>query len=474
MNKVFASPQEAIADLTDGASIAIGGFGVAHRFPSSLLAALKESHAKDLCIVGNTVGVGGDVRQELVATGRVKKLIVCFAPRPGDPDVDDLLRSGKLEVELIPQGTMVERCRAAGAGIPGFYTPTAAGTLIAEGKDVRYFDGRPYVLERSLPLDYAFVHAWRADPLGNVQFRGASQNFGPSFAKAARVAILEVDEIVGIGDIPPSDVDLPGIFVARVVKRTVEVTVEDGVGRSLRRRAADSSKWYLGKPALTRTEIALNTAILLPESSYVNLGIGIPTMVSNYLAGRDVTLHAENGVLGYGHLVSGADIEPDVYNAGGQYVALNPGAAFFESVTSFEMARSGKLSAVVLGAYQVDSQGNVANWKTPESGGGIGGAMDLVAGGCRLFITMEHRDSHDRPKLVRVCDYPTTGMGCVNDVITDLAVLHRNPGGRFVLEKVAPGFTPQEVQQLTDMEFELAPKVGTMATLEDFRRSKGQ
>ncbi len=441
-----------------------------HRLPMSLLAALKETTATNLCFVGNTPGAGGDVRYDMLAAGRVRKLIYGFAPRPGDPVVDELLDSGKLEVELVPQGTMVERCRAAGAGIPAFYTPTGAGTLNAAGKDVRYFDGRPFVMERSLPLDYAFLHAWRADPLGNVQFRGASRNFGPAFAKAARVAIVEVDELVEIGGIPPDEVDLPGIFVARVVKRTVVVSHE-AAGGSPNRRPAQSAKLYLGKPALTRAEIALNTAIMVPDG-YINLGIGLPTMVSNYMHGRDVILHGENGILGYGELVTGSRVEPDTYNAGGQFVALNIGAAFFDSVTSFEMARSGRLNAVVLGAYQVDSHGNVANWKTHESRGGIGGAMDLVAGRSMLAITMEHRDSRDRPKLVQDCDYPVTGLDCVNLVVTDLAVLTRKPGGHFVLEKVAPGFTPAEVQQLTDMELELAPTVGTMMTEVQFRQPR--
>src|SRR5215216_1579647 len=176
MNKVSASPEEALADLHDGASIAVSGFGTSYGFACSLL---------------------------LVASGQVSKLIVSFSSRPGmRTPADDLIEADQIEVELVPQGTLVERMRAAGAGIPAFYTPTGVGTAIAEGKEVRYFDGKPYILETALPVDYALLRAYRADPLGNVQMRGSSRNFVPAFAKAARVAIVEVDEIVGIGEIP--------------------------------------------------------------------------------------------------------------------------------------------------------------------------------------------------------------------------------------------------------------------------------
>ncbi|MGH2364332.1 MAG: 3-oxoacid CoA-transferase [Chloroflexota bacterium] len=461
MNKVFPSPEAAVEDIEDGATIAFAGFGVAHRFPSSLMAALLDSHAKDLCLVSNTLGGEHDVRRQLVDQGRVRKLIVSFSATPGNPTlITDMVDRGEIELELVPQGTLMERCRAAGAGIPAFFTPTGAGTRVTEDKDRRYFDGRPYVMERWLPLDYAFIRAERGDPLGNLHIPGSSLNFSPSFAKAARTAIAEVDEVVSAGDLPPNLVNIPGILIGRVVRKTIDIK-PFGSGAGLRRRPGDSAKMYLGKRALTRAQIAQRAARLLPEGSYVNLGIGIPTMVSNYLAGHDVTLHAENGLLGYGEIVPSEQADPDVYNAGGQFVALKPGASFFESIPSFEMARSGKLTAVILGAYEVDQHGNLASWTTSERGGGIGGSMDLVAGSSTLIIAMEHRDSRDRAKVVRACHYDLTGAGCVDYVVTDLALLHSRDG-RLVLEETAPGFTPAEVVQLTEAELTLAPRVGTM------------
>ena len=173
-------------------------------------------------------------------------------------------------------------------------------------------------------------------------------------------------------------------------------------------------------------------------------------------------LHAENGVLGYGRTVTGDDIDPDVFNAAGQFVAAVPGTSFFDSVTSFEMARGGRIDTVILGAYEVDEQGNVANWSVSDAKrGGIGGAMDLIGGGGELIIVMEHTDSKYRPKLRRQCTYPLTGRQCVNWLVTDLAVLHW-VDGRFVLEAVAPGFTPEEVIALGEMKVAIAPDVKAM------------
>lgn len=464
MDKVVASPEAAIADLTDGASIALAGFGLAHRFASSLISAVANSGARNLCIVSNSLGAPGRLQAEtLVENRQVNRLIVSFSARPGiRSSAAEQIAAGAISVELVPQGTLVERMRAGGAGLAAFYTPVSAGTPIAEGKEVREFDGRPHVLEHALKVDYALLRAYRADRIGNLQFRGGSQNFNPSFAKAARIAIAEVDEIVEVGAIPPDQIDLPGIFVARVVKSTISVGIGDALAARAQRRPADAPRTYLGKPAITRLAIAERAARLLPEGSIVNLGTGLPTFVSNFLAGRDVMLHAENGILGYGGLVEGDDIDPDVYNASSQFVSLQPGASFFDSVESFEMARSGRLGAVILGAYQVDQAANLANWTTPEQvGGGIGGAMDLVAGGSELIILMEHRDSHGGPKLLRRCTYPLTAVGCVNTVVTDLALLRRRDG-HFVLEEVAPGFSVEEILSLTDMDVRVAPRVGTL------------
>ena len=462
MDKVIDSPQKAIADVPDGATIAIAGFSVGHRFATSLLRALRDKGTKELCLVCNSLGDPGAERGQMLAENKqVKKLIAAFSVRPGTPTAsEEQIGTGEMAVELVPQGILVERCRAGGAGIPAFYSPTSVGTAIADGKEIRNFDGKPHVLEHAIHVDYAFLRGYRADRLGNVQFRGGSQNFNPSFAKAARVAIVEVDEIVEAGEIPPELINLPGIFVSRVVKTTQ--TVDGKAWRRPERRPSDKPRLYNGKPALTRAGIAKRAAALVKDGTYVNLGVGIPTMVSNYLQKRDVILHAENGVLGYGEMVTGDDVDPDNYNAAGQFISLKPGASFFDSVTSFEMARGGRIDTVILGAYEVDETGSVANWSTADpKRGGIGGAMDLLSGKGDLIIVMEHADSKGRPKLRRACTYPLTGKGCVSYVVTDLALLHWQQG-RFFLQEVAPGFTAAEVMDLTEMKMTAAGEVRTM------------
>jgi 3-oxoacid CoA-transferase len=461
MDKVVASPEQAIADVSDGATIAIAGFSVGHRFANSLIIALREKGTKNLTLVCNSLGDPGATRGQILAENRqVKKLVAAFSVRPGTPTAsEEQIGKGEMEVELVPQGILVERCRAGGAGIPAFYSPTSVGTDLVKGREMRDFGGKPHVLEYAIRVDYAFLRGYRADRLGNVQFRGGSQNFNPAFAKAARVAIVEVDEIVEPGVIPPELIDLPGIFVSRVVLTTQKFDL----WKRAERRPSDKPRLYGEKPGLTRAGIAKNAARLVKDGTYVNLGVGIPTMVSNYLVTRDVILHAENGVLGYGQMVSEEnEIDPDIYNAAGQFVALKPGASFFDSVTSFEMARGGRIDTVILGAYEVDQTASVANWSTADAKrGGIGGAMDLLSGKGDLIIVMEHTDSKGRPKLRKQCTYPLTGKGCVTYVVTDLALM-RWDGKRFVLDEVAPGFTAQEIIAMTEMEVVAAPNVRVM------------
>lgn len=463
MNKVVATPEQAIADIESGATIAIAGFGVDHGFASSLISALRDKGVTELTIVCNSLGDPGAIRGQILAESKqIKKLVAAFSVRPGTVTAGaEQIAAGTMDVELVPQGILVERCRAGGAGIPAFYSPTGVDTDLMKGREMRDFNGKPHVLEEAIHLDYAFLRGYRADPLGNVQFRGGNQNFNPSFAKAAKVAIVEVDEIVEVGGIPPELVDLPGIFVKRVVQATHKV--DSKAVRKTGRRPAEEARTYNGKPAITRTDIAKNAAKIIRDGTYVNLGTGIPTLVANYLQDRDVMLHAENGILGYSRIVTEeSEIDPDIYNAAGQFVSLKPGASFFDSVTSFEMARGGHIDTVILGAYEVDQTASVANWSTADTKrGGIGGAMDLLSGAGDLIIVMEHMDSKGRPKLRRQCSYPLTGQGCVTHVVTDLAAF-RWDGKQFVLYAVAPGFTAQEVVGLTEMQVVVAPDVATM------------
>lgn len=217
IDKTVPTPLAALAGVPDGATVMIGGFGGAGQ-PNELIDALIAQGARDLVIVNNNAGNGETGLAALLKAGRVRK-IICSFPRQADSQVfDSLYRSGKLELELVPQGNLAERIRAAGAGIGGFYTPTGYGTDLARGKETREIEGRMYVLESPIHADFALIKAERGDRWGNLVYRKTARNFGPIMATAARQAIASVHEIVELGALDPETIVTPGIFVQRVVR----------------------------------------------------------------------------------------------------------------------------------------------------------------------------------------------------------------------------------------------------------------
>jgi 3-oxoadipate CoA-transferase alpha subunit len=220
IDKTFESLERAVADVPDGATVMIGGFGNAG-MPAALIDALIAQGARDLTIVNNNAGNGETGLAALLKAKRVRK-IICSFPRQADSQVfDALFRSGEIELELTPQGNLAERIRAAGAGIGGFFTPTGYGTLLAEGKETRLIDGRHYVLESPIHADFALIKAHRGDRWGNLVYRKTARNFGPIMAAAAKTTIVQVSEIVALGELDPEAIVTPGIFVQRVVRETV-------------------------------------------------------------------------------------------------------------------------------------------------------------------------------------------------------------------------------------------------------------
>jgi 3-oxoadipate CoA-transferase alpha subunit len=213
---VVADADEAVAGIQDGATVLIGGFGTAGQ-PMELIDALRRSGVRDLVVVNNNAGNGEVGLAALLAAGQVRK-IICSFPRQSDSYVfDELYRSGKVELELVPQGNLAERMRAAGAGIGAFFCPTGVGTPLAEGKESRTIDGREYVLEYPIRGDVALIKAHRADTAGNLVYRKTARNFGPVMATAAATTVAQVDEVVAAGQIDPEAVVTPGIFVDRIV-----------------------------------------------------------------------------------------------------------------------------------------------------------------------------------------------------------------------------------------------------------------
>src|SRR5580700_1734560 len=226
-SKIFESFAAAVADIPDNVTVGFGGFAVVGQ-PVNLYGALARQGAKGLTCVsngtrgGSTLPEDAPTMESLISNDQVKKVICAFtAPTRASQRLvfSEYYESGRIDAELVPQGTLAERMRAAGAGIPAFYTPAAVGTELAEGRETRAFNGREYLLEHALPLDYAFIRAWRADEFGNLQYRRSQRNFNPIMAMAARVTVVEVEEdILPVGAIDPDDVHLPGIYVHKLVK----------------------------------------------------------------------------------------------------------------------------------------------------------------------------------------------------------------------------------------------------------------
>jgi 3-oxoacid CoA-transferase subunit A len=232
MNKVYPDARAACADIPDGATLLVGGFGLAG-VPEECIFALRDLGPRHLTIVSNNAGTTEHGLVHLLRNGQVRKMISSYV---GENEVfERLMLSGELEVELTPQGTLSERIRAGGAGIPAFYTPTGVGTLVAEGKEVREFEGRRYLMERGLTGDYALVHAWKGDRFGNLVYRKTARNFNPMMAMAGRITIAEVEHLVEPGEIDPDLVHTPAIFVQRIFQvRTVTRRIER---RTVRKRS---------------------------------------------------------------------------------------------------------------------------------------------------------------------------------------------------------------------------------------------
>ncbi|WP_369753963.1 3-oxoacid CoA-transferase [Flavobacterium sp. WC2409] len=428
--------------VNEGDILLQGGFGMTGN-PVHLMHALAEIGTKNLTFIGNNTGEAGLGGGRLLRNGQLKKMIGSFFT--SNPDAVKAAQIGAVEYELLPQGSLAEAIRAGGAGIGGFYTPTSAGTLIAEGRETKIIDGKEQVFIKGIRGNVAFIRAWRADTAGNLQYRMTENNFNKAMATAADLVIVEVEEIVEVGEIEPEFVHTQGCFVDFLVE--AQITMEDlGSSASVSTsKKVDESRMNMAKRALME----------LKKGDVVNLGIGIPTLVADLITEEHgIILHTENGMLGVGPVPKDGGGAMDYpVNAGKIPVTALKGSSYFDSADSFAMIRGGHVDTAIMGGLEVDEFANLANWAVPGKPLlGVGGAMDLAKGAKRLIITMTHSNPDGSSKIVPKCVLPLTASGVVDLVITDLAVFTFEEGNLTLIE-IMPGSTLEEVRAKTSAKF---------------------
>ena len=461
--RIYDNPTEAIADIRSGSSIAIGGYMTAG-FPENLIKALKAYGNYDFTVVTLGSSVEGYGVNSLINNKQVKRLITHYL---GSKEIQSQYHNGELELEIVPGGTLAEKIRAAGAGIPGFWTSTGVGTIIeeggfpikykkggsgismlSEGKEKRYFDNKQHIYEEAIRTEYSLVKAWKADPLGNLVYRKTAKNCNPEVAICSKITIAEVEELVPLGALDPDEIDTPGIFVKRIIKgEAYQKPLLTDENISLKGKKLDPE-------TLEKTRrIVKRVAQELKPGMYTKLDFGIPSLITEFLQ-DGVIVGSSSGIIG---ITKNREIhDPDLIFSNGFPAATIKGASIVSYNTIMDLIRGGHFDASVVGAFQVSSQGDLANWLVPGVYiKGIGGAMDTVADKNHKIIVAMHHTHNGEPKLVGECTLPLTGRRCVSLVVTELGVFNFGEEGLNLIE-LASGVTLEHIRSKTACGFTIS------------------
>jgi len=470
---------EAVKDIPSGSKLLVGGFGLCG-IPENLIGGLLETKVNDLTVISNNCGVDNFGLGLLLRQHQISRVIASYIGN--NTEFERQYTSGEIVLELTPQGTLAERIRAGGAGIPAFYTPTGFGTLFIEGclpieygaekivvgeqKEVRTFNEKDYVMEEAITGDFALVKAWKADKAGNLVFRKSAQNFNPTMCKAAKITIAEVEEIVENGSLLPEDIHIPSIYVQKVI---LGAKYQKRIERlKLTKPRSAAQNFAASTPAaMKRQRIARRAALELKDGMFASLGIGIPMLVSNYIPkGMNVMLHSENGILGLGPYPAPGQQDADLINAAKETVTLLPAGSYFSSDESFAMIRGGHIHLAIVGAMEVSQYGDLANWMIPDKMlKGMGGAMDLVtAPNTKVIVAMQHMDKGLR-KILDTCQLPLTGKNCVDMIITEKAVFEVDQEKGLTLTEIADDVTMLDVISNTEPVFKVSRKLKPMGQI---------
>ncbi|KRZ23079.1 Succinyl-CoA:3-ketoacid coenzyme A transferase 1, mitochondrial [Trichinella pseudospiralis] len=452
-DKVYPNSLEAVKDIPSGATLLVGGFGICGT-PAGLIKALVQTKVKDLTIISNNCGLENFGIGWLLTNRQAKTKNLC---------------------DNTKMGTLAERIRAGGAGIPAFYTPTGRSTLIeeggwpikfkkeggvmmiSEGKERRNFNGTPYIMETAIRSDFSLIKAFKADRSGNLIFRKSARNFNPPMCKAGTISIVEVEELVEVGDLDPENIDVTGIYVDRIVKSNYEKPIENLILSAKNLEINPSSEIH--------HRIARRAVVEFKKGMYVNLGIGIPSICASYISkDMDVTFQCENGVLGMGPYPMKDEEDADLINAAKESITVLKGASYFSSDESFAMIRGGHLDVAVLDGMQVSQYGDLANWLNPKQmTKGMGSSMDLVSSlNSRIIVCMEHLTPDGEPKIVQSCELPLTGEKCVDMIITERCVFTVDKLNGLTLVELGDNVTIENVIESTGCEFQVADVVMPM------------